>query len=210
MRDRSIVCPCTRAICSTHSSTADSIPSPSRSILRKPASSQESLSHWHIWRPSIAAGWTGTSSINGRLEITIPPGCCEMWRGSPAISAQSSPNARQRGEASFVSASGRAASSSWTRFGLPSVRRARRSSSRERQAERLAEVADRAARAVRGEAGDQRGVLTAVLLGHSPRSASRGCRAGSRGRCRGPTRARGSGSARARAPPRPDRHARAR
>ena len=43
------------AIWSTQSSTAESIPRPSRSILRKPASAQESLSHWHICRPAIAA-----------------------------------------------------------------------------------------------------------------------------------------------------------
>ena len=37
----------------------ESIPSPSRSILRKPASEQLSLSHWQICRPAIAAGCTG-------------------------------------------------------------------------------------------------------------------------------------------------------
>ena len=84
MRERSIVAPRRRAIWSTQSSTAESIPSPSRSIFRKPASAHESLSHWQIWRPSIAAGCTGTSSTSGRLEITIPPGCWEMWRGQPA------------------------------------------------------------------------------------------------------------------------------
>src|SRR2546423_1452714 len=49
------------------SSTADSIPRPSRSIFRKPASPQLSLSHWQIWRPAIAAGCTGTRSISGRV-----------------------------------------------------------------------------------------------------------------------------------------------
>ena len=80
---------------STQRSTAESIPSPSRSILRKPASAQESLSHWTIWRPSIAAGTTGQTSISGRVEITIPPGCWEAWRGSPIASPQSSTRARQ-------------------------------------------------------------------------------------------------------------------
>ena len=78
----------TSAISSTHSSTAESIPSPSRSIFRKPASAQESLSHWQICRPAIAAGCTGTSSTSGRVEMTIPPGCCETWRGRPAISGR--------------------------------------------------------------------------------------------------------------------------
>ena len=130
MRERSIVSPCTRATCSTQSSTAESIPSPSRSIFRKPASEHESLSHCTICRPAIAHGCTGTSSTSGRDEITMPPGCCEMCRGRPAISVHSSANARQRGERSFVSASGSAASSSRTRVAFqPSVIRASRSRS---------------------------------------------------------------------------------
>ena len=85
-----------RAIWSTHSSTALSMPSPSRSILRKPASAHESLSHWQIWRPSMAAGTSGTSSSSGPVETTIPPECCERWRGSPAISAERNASARKR------------------------------------------------------------------------------------------------------------------
>ena len=98
--------------------------------------------------------------------MTIPPGCCEMWRGKPAISAHSSPNARQRGDASFASASGSAASSSWTRSGFAVGEAGEPLQLGERQAERLPQVADRAARAVGGEARDERGVLAAVLLGH--------------------------------------------
>ena len=64
-------------------STAESMPSPSRSIFRKPASAHESLSHWAICRPSIAAGTTGQRSISGCVESTIPPGCWETWRGRP-------------------------------------------------------------------------------------------------------------------------------
>ncbi len=75
IRERSIPSPRTRAISSIVRSTADSIPSPSRSIFRKPASAHESLSHWTSWRPSIAAGCTGQMSISGLVEITIPPGC---------------------------------------------------------------------------------------------------------------------------------------
>ena len=74
------------AITSTQRSTAESIPRPSRSILRKPASAQESLSHCTIWRPSIAHGITGQRSTSGSVEMTIPPGCCIGWRGSPAAS----------------------------------------------------------------------------------------------------------------------------
>ena len=96
IRERSIRSPRTRAISSTQRSTADSIPSPSRSIFKKPASAHESLSHCTIWRPSIAAGCTGQTSISGSVEITIPPGCWETWRGSPQISAASRSSARQR------------------------------------------------------------------------------------------------------------------
>ncbi len=67
--------------------------------MRKPASAQESLSHWTIWRPSIAAGTTGQTSISGRVEITIPPGCWEAWRGRPIASPQSPTRVRQPAEA---------------------------------------------------------------------------------------------------------------
>ncbi len=64
--------PRTRAISSTQRSTAESIPRPSRSIFRKPASAQESLSHWTICLPSIAAGTTGQQSISGLVAIDHP------------------------------------------------------------------------------------------------------------------------------------------
>ena len=85
-----------RAIISTQRSTAESIPSPSRSIFRKPASEQESLSHWTIWRPSIAAGTIGQQSISGRVATIIPPECWERCRGSPWASAASRASHAQR------------------------------------------------------------------------------------------------------------------
>ena len=166
MRERSIFSLRVRATRSTHSSTAESIPSPSRSIFRKPASAHESLSHWHIWRPAIAAGCTGTSSTSGRDEITMPPGCCEMWRGRPAISVQSSPNARQRGDASFVAASGSSSSSSPTRCACqPSESRASRSRSAYGRPSALptSRIAPRERYVAKRR--DERGVLAAVLLG---------------------------------------------
>ncbi len=81
MRERSIRSPRRSAICSTQRSTAESIPRPSRSIFRKPASAHESLSHIAICRPSIAAGTTGQQSISGRVATIIPPECWERWRG---------------------------------------------------------------------------------------------------------------------------------
>ena len=134
--------------------------------MRKPASEHESLSHWQICRPVIAAGCTGTSSISGREEITIPPGCCEMWRGRPAISRVSSAKARQRGESIRRSASGSSCELLGDPLRVPAVRDAREPLQLgERQPERLADVADRAARPVGGEARDERGVLAAVALG---------------------------------------------
>ena len=50
---------------SRHSSTSESMPRARKSILTIRASSQESLSHWQRKRPSIAAGWIGTSSLSG-------------------------------------------------------------------------------------------------------------------------------------------------
>ena len=137
-------------------------------------------------RPSPPAS-PGTSSISGRDEMIIPPGCCEMWRGQAGDLAASSPKARQRGEPRLV----RQARDEGELLGdaarVPAVGDAGEPLElAEREAERLADVADRAARAVGGEAGDESGVLAAVVLGDARRSASRGCRAGSRGRCPGP------------------------
>src|SRR5216117_3486200 len=75
MRERSGGVPSRTAIRSTHSSTSDSMPSARKSILMKRASSQESLSHWHTTRSSMAARSSGTISTSGRLEMTIPPTC---------------------------------------------------------------------------------------------------------------------------------------
>src|SRR5216110_949078 len=97
MRERSGGDPSRTAIRSTHSSTSDSMPSARKSILMKRASSQESLSHWHTTRSSMAARSSGTISTSGRLEMTIPPTCCEMCRGSPAISSASSHSSFQSG-----------------------------------------------------------------------------------------------------------------
>ena len=127
MRERSIVSWRRWAIISTQRSTADSIPSPSRSIFRKPASEQESLSHCTIWRPSIAAGSTGQQSISGRVETIIPPECWDRWRGSPAASADSSASQRQRPSRSRPSPSATAMSFSTPCANQPSDPRATRS-----------------------------------------------------------------------------------
>ena len=96
MRDRSGARPCPSAMRSRHSSTALSMPRPSRSIFTNPASAQESLSHWQMRLPSMAAGTTGTSSTNGVALTTMPPECWVRCRGSPAASRASDASARQR------------------------------------------------------------------------------------------------------------------
>ena len=134
----------------------------------KPASEHESLSHWQSCRPAIAAGCTGTSSTSGRDEMIIPPGCCEMWRGRPAISAQHSTNARQRGESELPLRVGKRRELLRDLLRVPAFGDLREPLELGvRQAERLADVADRAARAVRRERRDERRVLAAVALGHA-------------------------------------------
>ena len=104
--------------------------------------------------------------MSGLEEITMPPGCCEMWRGSPAISRVSSANARQRGESMRRSASGSKRKLLGDLLRVPAVGDPREPLQLgEREAERLADVSDRAARAVGGEARDERCVLAAVALG---------------------------------------------
>ena len=97
--------------------------------------------------------------------MTIPPGCCEMWRGRPAISVQSAPNARQRGERELRRRVGERGDLVGDALRVPAVGQPREPLEvGVREAERLADVADRAARAVRREGRDERCVLRAVAL----------------------------------------------
>ena len=141
------------------------MPSPSRSILRKPASAQESLSHWQSWRPSIAAGTTGTSSTSGRVEIdhsawmlgdvAWKPGDlgAQLGKSLPARGAQLLRSVRKRSQLAADLAR------------VPAVREARKSLElRLREAQRLADLPDGATGAVGGEAGDEGCVLAAVAL----------------------------------------------
>ena len=134
----------------------------------KRASSTESLSHWQMKRPSIAARSTGTSSTIGFVEITMPPTCWLRWRGKPEICSDSSMRSRQIGASTLAGVLG-------VRRHLRGDVGAAAPAGALRQpvqlalgdAERLADVADGAAQLVRGEAGDERGVLAAELLVHA-------------------------------------------
>ena len=155
--------PRVRAICSTARSTADSIPSPSRSIFRNPASAHESLSHMAICRPSIAAGTIGQQSISGRVAMIIPPECWDRWRGRPWASAASRASHAHR-PLRWVGPF-RALDVPAHLPGVPPLAAAGHPLDLpRRQPQRLAELADRPAGAVGGEGGDQRRALVPVAL----------------------------------------------
>ena len=98
MRERSMRFPRCSSMRSSISSTAESMPRARKSILIMRASSTESLSHWMRTRPSMADCSSGTSSISGREEMTMPPTCWVMWRGKPAICSTRSARCRQTRE----------------------------------------------------------------------------------------------------------------
>ena len=129
--------------------------------MRKPASAQESLSHCTIWRPSIAAGWIGHRSISGLVEMTMPPGCWDWWRGSPAAmraELHERPPARRAVRHLGLDVVA----------GLPRVDRARQALDLpRRQPQRLGEVAHRRAHLVGGEGRHQRRAVVAVALVHA-------------------------------------------
>ena len=130
--------------------------------MRKPASPQESLSHCTIWRPSIDAGCTGQRSISGWVEITIPPGCCDMWRGSPQASRAS---LHQRVPARRAAARHVALDVVAV---LPGVHRAGEPLDlARRQPERLGEVAHRRAHLEGREGGHERAAVAAVAVVHA-------------------------------------------
>ncbi len=73
------------------SSSAASIPRPSRSTLTIPMSAQSSLSHWTTTRPGIDAGSSGTTSSSRPAAMTMPPECWPRWRG-PVLHLQPEPH----------------------------------------------------------------------------------------------------------------------
>ena len=191
MRDRSTLLAARAAIRSMHSSTADSIPRPRRSIFTKPASAQESLSHWQIWRPGKAAGTTGTSSTSGRAPDHPPGVLGEVPRQAGGVAREDGqrPPAR-RGELGLaVGQPGELLLDRPRR--RPGVRQPRRPS--------RSAGAGQARRPARGSpCGCGRwgrpppGPRARRRSGRSPpRSAPPARRGGSRGRCRAPTPCRG-------------------
>ncbi len=83
MRDRSTRSSVRCSISLSASFICDSAPSARKSIFTNPASSALSLSHWQMYRPSMALRWRGTVSESGRAERIMPPGCCARYFGNP-------------------------------------------------------------------------------------------------------------------------------
>ena len=140
------------------------MPSASTSTFRMPSASRSSLSHSIMVRSSIAAFSIGTSSSSRPRVMTKPPTCCDRWRGKPMSSLRECkhvPHARAlRIEAG-------------PRHGIlvASVRRRHpRSSDDERadrvfrQAQGLADVADRRAAAIGDDGGGNAGALAAIFV----------------------------------------------
>ena len=148
-----------RAIRSTQRSTAESIPNPSRSIFRKPASAQESLSHCTICRPAIAAGTTGQQSISGRVATHHPAGVLgEVARQPLGLRDQArEPRPALRARRQLVLRG--------TGVVLGRARHALDLTGG--QAQHLAQLADRPARAERREGRHQRRALGAEVLVHA-------------------------------------------
>ena len=118
-----------------------------------------------IWRPSIAAGTTGQQSTSGRVATIIPPECWDRWRGSPWASRARSAShcqrpwrfATQRGLDVLVDV-----------HRAPALRAARDALDLpRRQPERLADLADRALRAVGREGGHERGAVAPEAVVHA-------------------------------------------
>ena len=130
----------------------------------------------------------GTRSISGVVEDDHPARVLRDVARQPAISGSSSASARQRGER----ARGLPSVSAIRRHdrGSPRRRRRRARAARSRRAAgRSALPRSRigTARPVGGEGRDQRRALRARSARAPAGSASRGCRAGSRGRCPAPS-----------------------
>ncbi len=140
-----------------------SMPRPSTSSFMIFSSSRSSFSHSITQRSAIVAGSIGTRSSSRSRVRTKPPGCWERWRGVPISCRLSSSVSASRG--SVLSSP----SSCDMPFGDALVRPApdltRQGGGHVlRQAERLADLADRAARAVTADHGGERGMLMAVSL----------------------------------------------
>ena len=142
---------------------AESIPSARQSTLRMPSASRSSLSHWTTVRPGMLAFSIGTISHSGRLVRTMPPTCCDRWRGKPRISRTRWINCRPRRLAGSRPASRQAEEQLVALVGMTD-RLGQGVDPVERQAQSLADVAHRGTRPIGDQFGRHPGPFAAVLL----------------------------------------------
>ena len=145
------------------------MPSPSTSTLRMPSASRSSLSHSTMVRSSIAPFTIGTTSSSRLRVMTKPPTCWERWRGNDWISSTSARIFCMRGL--FTSMPARLSSSVAHRAAAHAPDRGGERADRVlRQAEGLADLADRRAAAIgdhgRGDAGALAAVSAVDVLDH--------------------------------------------
>ena len=139
-----------------------SMPSASTSTLRMPSASRSSLSHSMTVRSSIAAFSIGTSS-SSRLRVrTKPPTCCERWRGKP-LSSPASSSASREPRLGGIEAGSRDVLGVDAAIAPAPDAGGQRADRVVRQAQRLADLADRAARAVVDHGRGDAGALAAVF-----------------------------------------------
>ena len=120
-----------------------------------------SLSHSITCRSAMAAGSIGTRSSSRSRVSTKPPGCCPRWRGKPISSRASSSVSRRRRSARLRLSS--AACSRLTPSSRPAPDLAGQGAGHVLgQAQRLADIAHRAAGAVADDGGAERGAVAAV------------------------------------------------
>ena len=140
-----------------------SMPSANMSIFRMPSASRSSLSHSMRVRSAIAAFSIGTSSDNGPRVMTKPPTCCDRWRGKAdqlagevERQAQIAVPGVEPGFAHPLVGDGLA---------RPAPHHAgERGDDVAREAQRLADLADRAAGAVADHRRGEPGAVAAVFL----------------------------------------------
>ena len=139
----------------------DSMPSASTSTFMRPRASMSSLSHSMKVRSAMAALPIGTISSMRRWLRTKPPTCCERWRGKPMSSFARSTAWRMAG---FAGIESRLPDLVVRQLLAPVApdRVGQRRRDVGRQAERLADLADRHARAVVDDGRADRGAVAAV------------------------------------------------
>ena len=142
---------------------AESIPSARQSTLRMPRASRSFLSHWTTVRPGMLAFSIGTISQSGKRVRTMPPTCCDRWRGKPRISRTRWINWRPSRQEGSRPASVMRTSKLVAAYGMTD-RTGESIDPVERQAQRLADVPHGRTRPVGDQFSRHPGPFAAVFL----------------------------------------------